>query len=222
MQIDDKKVREAAYDFRFLLNRNYRRKNALEFVSNKYLLSKRERNFLARAIFSEFESKERYDKLVDIDRIEGEYLVIDGYNVLITVESILSEDFDHVVLCDDNVVRDLNAVFGKYKFSKVTEMALTQIFILISKYKPFNIVFFLDSPVSFSGKLAELIKDIITDIGLKGVIKLSNNVDMEIKELIDENDGIVATSDSAIIDKADKFVDIPSYFLKTRNGVFLF
>jgi len=217
MQIKIEKVKEAAHDLRFLLNRKYRKKNALEFVSNKYLLNRQERNFLARSVFSKSKSDERRSKITNINEIEGKILIVDGYNVLITVESILCGDFDSIVLCDDNVVRDLKAVFGKYKFSEITEIALNLILTLISRYKPLNIVFFLDNPVSFSGKLAGLVMDIMDNLGLKGIVKLSKNVDMEIKAIASREDVVVATSDSIIIDNVNKFVDIPSYFLKNKN-----
>ncbi len=222
MQFKNKKIEEAAYDLRFLLNRKYRKKNALEFVSNKYLLNKQERNFLARSVFSELKSDERRNKIVNIEEIEGKLIILDGYNLLITVESILLDNFDSIILCDDGVIRDLNAVFGKYTFDKFTEPALIQIFTLISNFKPSKVVIFLDSPVSFSGELAMLIKNIMDDIGIKGEVKLSKNVDKEIKFLARKEKGIVATSDSAIIDKVDKFVDIPLYILKNRNQRIIF
>lgn len=217
MQIENKKIDEAAYDLRFLLNRKYRKKNALQFVSNKYLLNKKERNFLARSVFSRVKSAQRKDKLANIEEIQDNLLILDGYNVLITVESILSGNFESIILCDDGVIRDLNAVFGKYKFSKFTEDALSHIFSLISKFNPLKIIFFLDSPVSFSGKLAMLIENIMNDMGVSGEVKLSKNVDMEIKTLAKQKEGIVATGDSIIIDKVDKFIDIPSYILKNKN-----
>ncbi len=217
MQIKDKKVKEAAYDLRFLLNRKYRKKNALEFVSNKYLLNKEERNFLARSIYSKSKSDERKHKILNMGEIKGKLLIVDGYNVLITVESILSRDFNSIILCDDNVVRDLKAVFGKYKFSQVTEPALCQIFDLIAPYNPSYVIFYFDTLVSFSGKLAELVRRIMADYNIEGSVKLSKNVDMDIKALANQEECLVATSDSAIIDRVDKIVDIPSYILKNKN-----
>jgi len=217
MHIENKKIEEAAHDLRFLLNRNYRKKNALEFISNKYLLNKQERNLLARSIFSRKKSSERKDKLVNINEIQGKLLILDGYNVLITVESILRSDLDSVILCDDGVIRDLEAVFGKYKFNKFTEPALIRIFSLISEFKPLKVIFFLDSPVSFSGKLAMLAEKIIDEKRIEGQVRLSNNVDMEIKKLAGEKDAIIATGDSAIIDNVHKIMDIPHYILKNKN-----
>ena len=214
MQIEKNKLREAAYDLRFLLNRGYRKKGALQFVANKYLLNKDERNYLARSIFSDSVSKERQGKIIDISKIEGQLLLVDGYNVLITVESLYNEDYDSIVLCDDGVIRDLNAVFGKYKLNNATEAALNKILALISAYDPSCTCFFFDSPVSFSCKLAGLTKNIMKEYNVQGNVCISKMVDTEIIRLSNLKDCIVATGDSVIIDKVDMVVDIPRYILE--------
>ena len=218
MRIEKNKLREAAYDLRFLLNRGYRKKGALQFVANKYLLNKDERNYLARSIFPDSISKERQEKIIDISKIEGQFLLVDGYNVLITVESLYNEDYDSIVLCDDGVIRDLNAVFGKYKLNNATEVALNKILALISSYGPSCTCFFYDSPVSFSGKLAGLTKKIMREYNLQGNVCLSKMVDTEIIRLSNLKNCIVATGDSVIIDKVDRIIDIPHYILDLNKN----
>ncbi len=219
MKIKRDKLQEAAYDLRFLLNRGYRKKGSLQFVANKYLLNKDERNYLARSIFSNSISKERQEKIVDISKIRNNLLLVDGYNVLITVESLYNEDYDSIILCDDMVVRDLNAVFGKYKLKEATEKALSSIISLINEYCPSYTCFFFDSPVSFSGKLAGLTKKIMGEHNLPGNVYLSKTVDTEIIRLSKLKNGIVATGDSVIIDKVGRVVDIPSHFLKRNKDI---
>jgi len=214
MQIEKNKLKEAAFDLRFLLNRGYRKKGALQFVANKYVLNKDERNYLARSIFSDLISKKRQEKIIDISKIKDEFLLVDGYNVLITVESLYNEDYDSIILCDDMVIRDLNAVFGKYKFNHATEMALNKILDLISLCDPSYTYFFFDSPVSFSGKLAGLTKKIMAGYNLPGNVCLSKTVDTEIIMLSKLKNAVVATGDSVIIDKVDRVVDIPRYILE--------
>lgn len=217
MQIRKNILKEAAYDLRFLLNRGYRKKNALIFVSNKYLLHLNERNYLARSIFSSSRSASRMEKIIDVSLIEGQILLVDGYNVLITVESLGRDDYNSLMLCDDGVIRDLNAVFGKYKFNENTERALKNIITLIKEYKPLKVKFFFDKQVSFSGKLANLTEEIIHHYGLKGEATLLKNVDFEIIKAANSQRGIVATSDSIIMDKVDKIVDLPSCFLNMKK-----
>jgi len=169
---------------------------------------------MARCVFSNSKSIFRRNKIIDISKIEGRSILIDGYNVLITVETIFKEDYSSIILCDDGIIRDLNAVFGKYKFNDKTEDVLTDIIGLIKKYGHSKIKFFFDRQVSFSAKLANLTEEIIGFQGLKGGAILSKIVDFEIIKLSRAKNGIVATSDGVIIDKVDRIVDIPFHFLE--------
>ena len=59
-------------------------------------------------------------------------------------------------MCDDGVLRDLKAVFGKYKINSTTENALNNIINILRQYNPAYVYFFYDSPVSKSGELARI------------------------------------------------------------------
>ncbi|HML04217.1 MAG TPA: DUF434 domain-containing protein [Methanobacterium sp.] len=207
-------VKDAAYDLRFLLNRNYKKKGALAFVANKYLLSLDERNYVARCVFSDSKSAFRKNKLVDLHEIDGNSILVDGFNVLITVESICRKDYEYLILCDDGVIRDLNAVFGKYKINEMTEIALNTILDLLKNNNPLKIDFFFDKQVSFSGKLANLTEEIMDVKELNGEAILSKNVDFEIIKIMKDKNDIVATSDGIIMDKVERIVDLSFYLLK--------
>jgi len=209
-----KSLKDAAYDLKFLLNRGYRKKIALNLVANKHLLNKKERNFLVRKVFSDSKSLERKIKIIDINNITNRTIFIDGYNVLITVESINKHDFDAVIMCDDGVLRDLKAVFGKYKISSSTETVLNCIITILKEHHPACIHFLYDSPVSKSGELANLTNTLIKMNGIKGNATTNKNVDFELVKQSKLFDGIVATSDGAVIDKIEKTLDIPCWICK--------
>ncbi|MFZ0441802.1 MAG: DUF434 domain-containing protein [Methanobacterium sp.] len=204
-------LKNAAYDLKFLLNRGYRKKVALNLVTNKYLLDKNGRNYLVRKVFSDKESRARTAKIVDINNINNKTIFIDGYNVLISVETICKQEYDSLILCDDGILRDVKAVFGKYKSTSSTETALNYIINVLAPYKPACIYFLYDSPVSKSGELASHTDDLIKTNGLNGAALTHNNVDFELVKLSKDYGGIVATSDSAVIDKVDKVLDIPHW-----------
>lgn len=63
-------------DLKYLLNRGYRKKYALEFVANHYLLTSKERYFLMRCVFSDKEIEERKRKLVKEDGLRGKLSVL--------------------------------------------------------------------------------------------------------------------------------------------------
>ena len=208
------RLKNAAYDLKFLLNRGYRKKIALNLVTNKYLLDKNGRNYLVRKVFSDEKSRERTAKIVDIDNINNETIFIDGYNVLISVETIYKQEYDSIILCDDGILRDVKAVFGKYKTTSSTDTALNYIINFLSTYNPASIYFLYDSPVSKSGELASLTDNLIKINGLNGAAVTHNNVDFELVKLSRDYGGIVATSDSAVIDKVDQVLDIPFWICK--------
>lgn len=196
-----------------MLNQGYRKKIALNFVANHYLLDQKARNYLSRSIFSDSTSKSRRSKIINFKDIEGNILFLDGYNVIITIESILN-NFE-VILTDDGFLRDVQAIFGKYKYSSTTSHALSLIFDCISKHPPQKIKFYLDRQVSFSGKLGQEINEMFKKYDLNGSSVLSNNLDYDLTQECINRNCIVATSDGIIVDNVEKVVDIPHFILKT-------
>lgn len=210
-------LKSAIYDLKFLLNRGYRKKGALNFVSNKYLLNKDERNYLFRKTFSESKSLSRQEKLISIDEIVGRNIFVDGYNVLITSEIIIDQDYDSLVMCDDGVIRDLKAVFGKYHMDGHTQKVILSVLNLLNKHHPIFINFLFDSPVSKSGELAKLTNSILEDQGVKGSAETAHNVDYELVKRSKEYNGVVATSDGVIMDGVESILDIPYWFCRENN-----
>lgn len=209
----EEKISEAVHDLRYLLNRGYRKKGALKFVSDKYLLNIHERNYLSRKVFSREVALSRQNKILDISRVKDEDVFVDGYNVLITVESICT-GYPSLVRCDDGFLRDINAVFGKYRIKDTTKTALTQIILLLKCYEPQFVKFLYDSPVSQSGELSKVTRTLLNAYDVPGDAVTSKNVDSELITLSREVQGIVATSDSAVIDKIQRVIDVPCEILK--------
>lgn len=210
------KLQNASNDLRFLLNRGYRKLMAINFVGNHYLLDKNERNFLHRTVFSQKKSLIRKGKVVPLCKIKENTLLIDGYNILITIESICLDE-DSIIISDDGIMRDVNAVFGKYKFKEITENALNSIISLIRVYQPKDVRVFYDKPVSYSGKLAKLTEGIMENLGISGKAETAVNVDFQLIKLSHQTGGVVATSDGIIMDKVDRILDIPCYIYKIKK-----
>ena len=93
------RLKNASYDLKFLLNREYNKKAALNLVANKYLLNKNGRNYLIRKVFSDNKSRNKSNKIININHIANKTIFIDGYNVLISVETICNREYDSL----DNV-----------------------------------------------------------------------------------------------------------------------
>ncbi len=208
-------LKNAAYDLKFLLNRGYRKKVALNLVANKYLLNKDGRNYLVRKVFSNKKSRDRFLKITDINNINDKTIFIDGYNVLISVETICNQEFGSLIMCDDGIIRDIKAVFGKYKTSTSTNTALDYIIKFLDKHNPACIYFLYDSQVSKSGELASHTDNLIKTNRLNGTAVTYKNVDFELVKHSKDFGGIVATSDGVVIDKVDYVLDIPYWICKT-------
>ncbi|MFQ5891414.1 MAG: DUF434 domain-containing protein [Candidatus Methanofastidiosia archaeon] len=186
--------RRAKADLRYLLNRNYKKKYALDFVCNHYKLKKRERYLLARSTFSDEEILKIKSKKKPIEEMRGRELLIDGYNVLITTEAVLEGEY---VVCDDTVIRDVRGVFGRYEVRDMSFRALDEILEIAKDASSVEFVF--DEQVSKSGELCHILRK----RGFEA--KTTRHVDLEIIE----KNILTATSDSLIIKSIDEFVDIP-------------
>jgi hypothetical protein len=201
-------LQKAAEDFRCLLNRRYPRKASLELVGNRYELTFDERHLLHRGVFSNSDSKSRKKKIVPITDIRNNDLAIDGHNVLITIEAALSGR--PLVSADDGFIRDISGLSGSFKKSEITETAIRLILSVLKKWKPRKTVFLLDAPISMSGKLAEEIRDRLKQANLPGDAKA---VKVPEKILVGFP-GVIATSDTAIINQSKKALDLAGYILR--------
>jgi len=189
IELLDERMKDASIDLRFLLNRGYDKARAIRFVGNKFQLDKSERHILYRALYSKDEINATKKKLVPFEQISGKHLAVDGYNVLITVESLLSKKT--IINCDDGIMRDVSGIFG----SKLLQ-------------------FFFDSQVSKSGELSKIIREKINELQLIGNAETVKQVDTTLKKL---NCDIIATSDTIIIAQVSAVVDIPQRILKISD-----
>jgi hypothetical protein len=186
----------AIEDFRYLKNRNYPDKAALKLVSDHHRLNAIQRNCLFRGVFSASDSRQRKAKLAEAEDVEAQLLGVDWYNVLITVESYLKGY--PVFISDDGLVRDSSGVHGSYKAGKITERGITEILSVIAALKPQRVEVFLDSPISHSGDLAEQLRTRLSrTVSMPHRVSLFPSADYPLKSF----SGIVATSDSSIIDR---------------------
>ncbi|AEC51254.1 hypothetical protein PNA2_0336 [Pyrococcus sp. NA2] len=190
------KLYEAYLDLKFLLNRGYRKKIALDFVSNHYNLPSEYRHFLARCVFSDDWIIRVREKLTSGN---GKTVGVDGFNVLITLESLLE---GRAIRCEDSLVRDLKYQ-GKYKFSEKTEYVVSKMLEGLKMLDPKEVIIFYGSQVPKSGIIKTLTKNIMERIKLKGDVKLARSPDFELKKF-----DYVVTSDVGIVEKAQGVIDV--------------
>lgn len=200
-------LNEAAEDLRYLLNRGYPRKAALTLVGNRYGLTYDQRHLLHRGVFSHTDSESRKKNKISIQRIRHKDFVIDGYNVLITIEAALSGR--PLVLGDDGFIRDISGLSGNFKKTERTEEALQLIFSSLKRAEPRQTLFLFDSPISMSGALAQEVRSLLRKENLTG-----NAMAVKVPERVMIGfPGMIATSDTAIIDRSKNVVDLAGHII---------
>lgn len=201
-------TKKAAPDLKYLLDRGYNKKTSLNLVVNHYGLDEKQRNFLHRYVFSEKDIRLHKSKNIPIEKIAHKNVVVDGYNVLVTVESILKNR--EVVEGMDGFLRDTSAIFSKYRFDEDTKKAVKKIILTLKEYKPRSVLFIFDAQISRSGELAAYIRHKLREHSLQGDAKTSRSTDKEITEI----NQVTISTDSIIIEKVDKVVDLGSIIHK--------
>jgi hypothetical protein len=207
-QLDKKKLRTAAEDFLYLLDRGYPRRAGLQLVGNRYNLDTRHREVLHRGVFARKEAAERRDRLVGVEELIDLKLLVDGHNVLITVESGLAGRL--LIAANDGVIRDVAGVSHRYRISNLTHEAIDTIFQILQKYPPKETLFFLDAPIRQSGELAAALRSALKNCNLPGDAQA---VKVPESRLIG-GEGVIASSDSAVLDGVQQGFDLAATTIK--------
>jgi len=210
--LNAEQIQEGALDFRYLLNRGYPRKVSLDLVGNRYQLTSDLRHLLHRGVFSNADSKLRSKKRLPIEAIRGKKLAIDGYNIIITVEAGVSGQ--PLTLGDDGFIRDISGLSGRFKKTERTEEAIRLVLDVLKRTKPLQILFLFDAPISRSGQLAQEIRDRLKREHIPGdarAVKVPERI-------LNRFPGVIATSDTAIIDQSEKVVDLAGAILRRRTN----
>ncbi|WP_135606203.1 DUF434 domain-containing protein [Methanococcoides sp. NM1] len=204
------KLSEPAMDIRYLLSRGYTRKSAVTFVSNHYRLTEQERHILTRLVVSPEIADNRSKKKLGCSQLKGCDVFVDGYNVLITIETALKNE--PIWFADDGFLRDTSGIFRNHKITDTTCMAVDEMLSTLSTLKVTSATILLDSQMSNSGKLAQFILKRSKDHTFKADARTSKHVDFDLKEAGPH--AVIATADSIIVDAVDKVVDITECWMK--------
>lgn len=190
------KLKEAVADMHYFLSRGYGEKATLALVGNRYRLNSRQQQAVRGMSASQNQIEIRKSKEVKSNDLEGKEIIIDGFNVLILLESILSNAYVFQGL--DGFIRDLSSVYGTYKKVKQTPQAIEIIADCFIKEKIAKAYWLFDKPVSNSGQLKQLIEQTALEKGYNWEVELVNNPD----KIIAESDLIAVTSDAWILDNS--------------------
>ena len=208
-ELDQKALRTAAVDFLYLLDHEYPRSASLQLVGNRYNLDRLQREVLHRGIFAREEAKQRRKRLVGPEELVDRKLLVDGHNVIITTESRFAGR--PLIAANDGLIRDVAGISHRYRISPLTHEAIDTIFRLLQRHPPSETLFFLDAPIRQSGELAAILRSALKNWNLTGDAQA---LKVPEKELIG-GEGIVASSDSAVLDGVEQGFDLAAVVIKS-------
>ncbi|MBW1713220.1 MAG: DUF434 domain-containing protein [Deltaproteobacteria bacterium] len=192
----------AAQELRFLLARGYPREKCLVLVGDCHALLARDRDILRRAVLAPERAAQRRTKLLEPSALAGRPVGLDGHNVLITLESALAGRI--LVRGDDGVIRDIARAAKSFKISALTDRALELILHTLKNLEAAEAFFYLDQPVSFSGRLAHKIKGEMAGLGLAGTALAVPLPERQLRPF----EGPVASSDGELIEACSEPIDL--------------
>ena len=200
------KLRNAGEELFFLLNRGYAAKGASTFIGNHHLLSERQRVALTRIVSASEDIALRREKQLSPETLAGAEVHIDGFNLLITLEVAMSGS--PVFRCMDGTFRDLAGLRGTYRLIGKTDAAIRATICRLQALCVSRAVFWLDAPVSNSGRLKVRIAELAEEAGMPVGIELVPNVDAVLYDLPN-----VVTSDSVILDRCPSWLNLNGLLL---------
>jgi hypothetical protein len=200
------KLRHAVDDLSCLLQRGYAQKAASELVGNRYQLSARERHALIHAAW------DRRSRRAPIkpEKLKGRKLCIDGFNLLITLETALGGGI--LIRGLDGCLRDIANVHGNYTFRIETEAAVALAAKAIKELGVKEAVWYFDRPVSNSGRIAKLVNETAKKLDVPMRAKTADQVDSKLKACPD----VVVTADAVILDSGVEWFDLAGWIVERR------
>lgn len=195
------KLKRAQEELQWLLDRGYPMGTAINFVGGHHQLTSRQRSALQRATDRSESYLIRQQKQLPLHMLSQGTLLIDGFNVIITLETALSGSL--LVLGADGVLRDLAGLRGTYRVIRQTEHAIGQIFEFLDAHQVPAVEIYLDAPVSNSGQLKRTILQCAEMWRCQAEVELVPNADA----MLTGKERIVS-SDSVLLDQCQSWLNL--------------
>jgi hypothetical protein len=203
-------LRAAAADLCWLLDRSYAARSALELVGNRHNLTSRQRMAVSRYACSKKDIRRREKLRVESAQLRGQELWLDGYNILTMLESALAGGV--VLLGRDGCCRDIAGIHRRYRKVNETIPALGLVGETASALGVSVCRWWLDKPVSNSGRLKTLILETASENGWNMEVELTFSPD----HVLSHTNQIIATSDGIVLDRCQCWVNLVRLIIAER------
>ena len=196
------RLREAVGDLCWLLDRGYALVSSAELVGNRYTLTARQRMAVNRSVCAEADQVRRHEHEVQPDALRGQELWLDGFNVLTVVEAALAGGV--ILRGRDGCLRDIASVHARHHEVEETQPALHLLGTWLSGWGVVRARWWLDRPVSNSGRLKRRMLEVAAANGWAWDVELVFNPD----KVLAESTEIITTADSVILDRCRRWVNV--------------
>jgi hypothetical protein len=200
-------LRSAVDDLCWLLDRGYALPSALKLVGDRYQLEERQRLAVFRSACSTGQKRRRERHRCPDGDLHGARVLVDGYNILTTVEAALSGGV--LILGRDGCLRDLASMHGTYRKVEETLPALQLVDQGLTRLGVAAAHWLLDCPVSNSGRLKQIMEQ---EYGRNWTVELAQNPD----GLLARSEQIVCSADSAVLDRCARWFNLVPSLLAPR------
>ncbi len=171
-------LRAAIGDYSWLLERGYAVKSALQLVGNRFRLHARQRLAVLRCSCAVSAQRARKEREVSRANWRGR----------------------------DGCLRDMASLHGNFRSVEETAPAVILVGEWMQKCGVARAVWWLDSPVSNSGRLKCLLEQIAAERGWDWQVHLAFDADAALKKL--DEPGLVVSADSVILDNAGAWANL--------------
>lgn len=202
-----RKLRRAVGELSWLLSRGYNITSSLKLVGDRHGLRERQRLAVSRSSCSDQDKKRRKDHRVSVEQLQYQPVIVDGFNLIITLEAALSKG--PLLIGVDESIRDLSGVHGSYRSVQETDRAISMVGEALEDLGASSVQWLLDRPVSNSGRLAAK----IADVGRQREWPWNVEVVLNPDSIITSSPAVAITSDSSVLDQVERWADLKSYLL---------
>ena len=205
------RIQAAVRDLSYLKSRAYADKSSLALVGNRYRLNVRQQKAVLGMSASDAYLDQICSSQMTAEAIENKIIAIDGFNQIILWESILSDAY--IFRGKDGCYRDLSSVHGTYRTVQQTQKALKTIGAGLADLGVKEAIWYLDRPVSNSGKLKQFILEMALEHSYSWTVVLDHNPDQSLRE----TDTIVITSDAGILRGCPQWFNITDFIVEHNH-----
>jgi hypothetical protein len=207
------RLRSAVGDLSWLLSRGYADPSAQKVVGDRYNLTIRQRTAVMRCACTDEARQRRLASRASAEEVRGLPLLLDGYNVLTTVEAALAGGV--ILIGRDTAVRDVASMHGTWRKVDETRRAMELIGEVASEgFGVTRLEWLLDSPVSNSGRLKTMLVETAKTRGWDWDVQLVPNPDPILAAA--PEGAIVATADSVILDRCRRWFPLAGEIVRRR------